>query len=384
MTATLAADIIIVGAGIIGAACCYSFSQQGYRVILVDDKQQGASYAGMGHLVCMDDSPAELQLSHYSLQHWQPLLRQLPASCAWRNCGTLWLAEHQDELTIAIKKQQQLADYGMTSELLNRQQLRQYEPLLTQQLAGGLRVANEGIVYAPNVVRWLITNSHANSQVVVGKAIALEEKTVVLQNRQRLTAPYILLANGLGATALVDDIPLIAKKGQLAITDRYPLAVHHQLVELGYGASAHATSGSSVAFNVQPRPTGQLLIGSSRQFATNDVSIDLPLLQKMLQRALHFLPTIKQMNIVRCWAGIRVATPDGLPVLGPHPRHDGVWLALGHEGLGVTTAPGSAQLLLALLEGKTPAIDSSAFRADRFFSPIAASFKEQTDDQIVH
>ncbi|MBX9265304.1 D-amino-acid oxidase, partial [Klebsiella pneumoniae] len=79
------------------------------------------------------------------------------------------------------------------------------------------------------------------------------------------------------------------KKGQLAITDRYRPRVQHQLVELGYGASAHG-GGTSVAFNLQPRPTGQLLIGSSRQFDNRERELDLPLLAQMLDRARHFVP----------------------------------------------------------------------------------------------
>ncbi|MDU3932170.1 MAG: FAD-binding oxidoreductase, partial [Serratia liquefaciens] len=161
---------------------------------------------------------------------------------------------------------------------------------------------------------------------------------------------------------------LRAKKGQLAITDRYPHRIHHQLVELGYGASAHASDGTSVAFNVQARPTGQLLIGSSRQFDAPGNDIDLPLLAAMLARANAFLPTLAQMNVIRCWTGQRAASADGLPLLGPHPQHRWLWLALGHEGLGVTTALGSAELISAQIHHHRPAIDDTPYLAARMFS----------------
>lgn len=80
----------------------------------------------------------------------------------------------------------------------------------------------------------------------------------------------------------------------MAITDRYGPLLSHQLVELGYGASAHA-GGTSVAFNIQPRPTGQLLIGSSRQFDNTDREVDLPLLAQMLARARHFYPLWRRL-----------------------------------------------------------------------------------------
>lgn len=95
------ADVIVVGAGIIGSACAWQLARRGLRVALVDDGRPGATAAGMGHLVCMDDNPAELALCAYSLRLWRELAAQMPEHCAWRGCGTLWLAEHDDELALA-------------------------------------------------------------------------------------------------------------------------------------------------------------------------------------------------------------------------------------------------------------------------------------------
>ncbi|MEM8039293.1 D-hydroxyproline dehydrogenase subunit beta LhpB, partial [Morganella morganii] len=108
----------------------------------------------------------------------------------------------------------------------------------------------------------------------------------------------------------------------------------HQLVELGYVSSAHASSGTSVAFNAQPRPTGQVFLGSSRQFDTLDPQVEGPVLARMLRRALDYLPGLAGLNAIRAWTGFRAATPDGLPLLGEHPAQPGLWLAVGHEGLG--------------------------------------------------
>ena len=199
------------------------------------------------------------------------------------------------------------------------------------------------------------------------KLVALEQQAVVLTSGERLTAPVVVLACGLQADRLLEQPLLRAKKGHLAITDRYPQRVRHQLVELGYGASAHASDGTSVAFNVQARPTGQLLIGSSRQFDAPDSDIDMPLLAAMLARAGTFLPALAQMNIIRCWTGLRAASADGLPLLGPHPQHRWLWLALGHEGLGVTTALGSAALIAAQIHNHRPAIDDTPYLAARMF-----------------
>ncbi|MFK3762872.1 NAD(P)/FAD-dependent oxidoreductase [Serratia ureilytica] len=361
-------DAIVVGAGIIGAACAWRLAREGYRVSVVDDCRAGATAAGMGHLVCMDDNPAELALSAYSLRLWREVTGRMPQACAWRGCGTLWLAEQANEMAIAEQKRARLADQGVAAELLTAEQVAAMEPMLRQGLAGGLRVPGDGILYAPHAARWLLADAGMAIDVVQGEAIALDEAAVRLADGRALAAPVVVLACGLRANDLLSQPLLRAKKGHLAITDRYPPRVRHQLVELGYGASAHASDGASVAFNMQARPTGQWLIGSSRQFDSVDSSLDMPLLAAMLMRAQHFLPTLAQLNIIRCWTGLRAASADGLPLLGAHPRHTWLWLALGHEGLGVTTALGSAALLAAQIGRQAPEIDDSPYLAARAFA----------------
>ncbi len=361
-------DAIVVGAGIIGAACAWRLAREGYRVSVVDDCRAGATAAGMGHLVCMDDNPAELALSAYSLRLWREVTGRMPQACAWRDCGTLWLAEQANEMAIAEQKRARLAEQGVAAELLTAEQVAAMEPMLRQGLAGGLRVPGDGILYAPQAARWLLADAGVAIDVVQGEAIALDEAAVRLADGRELAAPVVVLACGLRANDLLSQPLLRAKKGHLAITDRYPPRVRHQLVELGYGASAHASDGASVAFNVQARPTGQWLIGSSRQFDSVDSSLDMPLLAAMLMRAQHFLPTLAQLNIIRCWTGLRAASADGLPLLGAHPRHTWLWLALGHEGLGVTTALGSAALLAAQIGRQAPEIDDSPYLAARAFA----------------
>ena len=105
--------------------------------------------------------------------------------------------------------------------------------------------------------------------------------------------------------------------------------------------------------------------GSSRQFDNTDREVDLPLLAQMLARARHFLPSLEALNIIRCWSGFRAASADGNPLIGPHPARPGIWLALGHEGLGVTTAPATAELLCAQILGERPAVSPDAWLPSR-------------------
>lgn len=105
-------DVIVIGAGIVGAACAHEFALRGLRVVVVDDGGGGATAAGMGHLVAMDDNAAELALTHYSIGLWRALRDAMPEGCAYRNCGTLWLAADAHEMDLARAKQAALGALG--------------------------------------------------------------------------------------------------------------------------------------------------------------------------------------------------------------------------------------------------------------------------------
>jgi len=278
----------------------------------------------------------------------------------------LWIAADDAELSTAEEKYERLRQHGIACRLLTAAELAAAEPALREGLHGALEVPGDAILYAPNAARWLLADGGAHIAFERAEVVAIDGHTVRLADGSERRAPQTVLANGIHATTICPELPIRPKKGHLLITDRYPGTVRHQLVELGYVTSAHHSEGPSVAFNVQPRPTGQLLIGSSRQFDTTDMSIDADMLAQMLQRAIGYLPGLADLNAIRSWTGLRAATPDSLPIVGAHPSREGLWLAVGHEGLGVTTATGTAQLLAALMTGAAPPFDAAPYAAQRF------------------
>ncbi len=360
------ADVIVIGAGIIGSACAHELARRGLKVLVIDSQLGGATAAGMGHLVAMDDNPAELALSQYSIDQWRTWAPELDDACAYRQCGTLWLGANDAEMAAADDKRATLQAHGIDCEMLGAEALRAAEPALRDNLIGALKVSGDGIIYAPNASRWLLEQHAPQITYLEAQVTEVEGTWVRLKDQRWLTAPSVVLANGIHATELCPELPIRPKKGHLLITDRYPTRIHHQLVELGYITSAHADEGTSVAFNAQPRPTGQILLGSSRQFDTLDPQVEALVLARMLQRALSYLPGLADVNAIRSWTGFRAATPDGLPIIGPHPDQPGLWLAVGHEGLGVTTAPGTAHLLAAQMFNEHAAFDPLPYRFERF------------------
>ncbi|MFM0202696.1 FAD-dependent oxidoreductase [Paraburkholderia fungorum] len=370
-------DVVVIGAGIVGAACAYELALQGLDVLVVDRAGVGGGVtaAGMGHLVVMDDSPAEFVLSACSRALWLALAPRLDVRHAFVRSGTLWVAADDEEFALARNRQRALQQQGIDCATLDAQQVREAEPALRHDLYGGMIVPDDAVVYAPAVAAWLLAQPVAGRivQRLDTEVIGIEREGVRLADGGFIAAGAVLLANGLQATTLLPGLPLQAKKGHLLITDRYPGTIRHQILELGYIKSAHNQSGTSVAFNVQPRPTGQLLIGSSRQFDSVDPNVEPAILARMLRRAVDYLPELAGLNAIRAWTGFRPASSDGLPLIGPagffaddNAMHPATWLAVGHEGLGVTTALGTAKLLASQMLGQPAPFDATPYLPARF------------------
>ena len=350
-------DAVIVGGGIVGAACALAFGRQGMRVVLVERGEvgAGATVAAMGHVVVLDDSPAQLALTRYSQQLWRQMGGGLPAEAEYNERGTLWLAADEEEMQAIRYKHSAYSAHGIPCELLDGDAVARVEPALRRGLAGGFLVKEDVVVSPQFAARSLLQQATGVTQVRAS-AVAMGAGRVVLANGDELHAPILVNAAGEWASALTPGLPVAKRKGHLAITTPYPGFLRYQVVELGYLKSAHATATDSVAFNVQPRANGQLLVGSSRQYGVEGREVNEDILARMFARAAEFLPALPSLTIERVWTGFRSATPDKLPLIGRSPGDPTVFLATGHEGLGITTSLATAQLLADAIAGKTPAI----------------------------
>lgn len=351
-------DCVVVGSGIVGAACAARFAADGMKVALIDCRGAGlgATAAGMGHIVVMDDSPAQFLLTRYSQNLWQALSDKLPPAAEFQKCGTLWVAADSEEMAEVERKHVYYQNYGVSTRVLTKSELAVLEPGLRPDLEGALLVQSDAVVYAPVVARCLAQDAVAHgADIFDGEVISIGQGVVTLRDGRTIQSQRIVNAAGERSPGLTPGIPVKKRKGHLAITDRYPGLLRHQVVELGYLKSAHSLTEDSVAFNVQPRATGQVLIGSSRQFDSSS-EVDHAILSRMLARAVEYMPGLASCSIIRTWTGHRAATPDKLPLIGPWPAGESIFLATGHEGLGITTSLGTAELLSALFKGHTTEI----------------------------
>jgi glycine/D-amino acid oxidase-like deaminating enzyme len=323
----------------------------------------------MGHVVVMGDAAAQLDLTRYSRALWQQLVPTLPGTAEYESRGTLWVAEDEEEMAEVRAKRSIYAVAGISADILNETELAAEEPKLRQGLAGGLLVPDDGVIYPPAASDWFLDQAVALGATLLQGSPAISAGNGVLRLAEgtMLHSERIVLATGTDCS-LLPTLPIKKRKGHLLIADRYPNFLHHQLVELGYLKSAHTLETDSVACNIQSRRTGQLLIGSSREYSNEDARPDAGILTRMLERAQSYVPELARVSGLRVRTGFRAATPDKLPLIGPAEGLSDdrtLWVAAGFEGLGITNAPAAARLLTDQILGRTSEIDPAPYLPQR-------------------
>jgi D-hydroxyproline dehydrogenase subunit beta len=367
-------DVLIIGAGIVGSAVARECALLGWRVGVIEGGTPAgaATAAGMGHVVVMDDSAAQLALTAFSRSLWQKESAKFPKSVEYEGRGTIWVAADEEEMAEVGTRQKVYEEAGIEASLLTAAELAKQEPNLRPGLAGGLLVPDDGVVYPPAAAAFYLSEAkRLGAEVFYARALSASQKQVRLSDGIDLTADRIVLAVGTECD-LLPALPIQKRKGHLVITDRYPDFLHHQLVELGYLKSAHKVTDDSVAFNIQPRQTGQLLLGSSRQYGNEQPEAEAEMLRRMIDRAKQYMPALEKLSVLRVWTGFRAATADKLPLIGPAAGlsdDSSLWLAAGFEGLGITNAPGAARLLVDGMLGRESAIDATPYLPIRLTEP---------------
>jgi glycine/D-amino acid oxidase-like deaminating enzyme len=351
-------DAVIAGAGIVGAACAEELARAGFKVAVVEPGVLGggATAAGMGHIVVMDDSEAQFALTRYSQQLWDERESELPADVQFTRSGTLWVAADEEEMDEVHRKAAYLAERDVPYEILDARTLAEAEPNLRSGLPGALCVPGDSVIYPPCAARFFLEKTPGLSLRAGRRVVSMTGRSVRLDDGSTLSAGLVVNATGTWAPELTPGLDVRKRKGHLVITDRYPGFARHQLVELGYLKSAHGITTDSVAFNLQPRANGQMLLGSSRQYGVEHAAVEAPMISRMIARGLEYMPRLAELSAIRCWTGFRAATPDKLPLIGPTLVEPGLYLATGHEGLGITTSLGTARLLADQIAGRSPAI----------------------------
>jgi D-hydroxyproline dehydrogenase subunit beta len=197
---TASSDVLIVGAGIVGAACAWELAKVGLRVAVVDQSfpAAGATGASMGHIVAMDDSEAQFALTRYSQELWDGLESALPQNIEFERCGTIWVATDEQALAEVRRKSAYYRERGVAAEILDSGALCKAEPNLREGLAGGLLVPGDSVVYPPAATSYFLEKAKQSGATLhLNKAVTkLGEGTAHLEDGTVMKAGKIINASG--------------------------------------------------------------------------------------------------------------------------------------------------------------------------------------------
>lgn len=365
-------DVVVVGAGIVGASCAYYLAQLGARVRVVDRASQPAtgatakSAAGVRHQF---SHPINVEMSQHSIQIFKDFELLYGVDSGYRPVGYLFMpppaqwAEWKKQ--VAMQR-----DLGVRVTTLSPKEVRKrYAGVDTDGIAGGILGLEDGVV-DPHAV----TMGYLQEAKKLGAEVLLEHELLSLARKNDLwhietsqgTLHADVVVNAAGAFAgevaarASLDVPVKPYRRNVYVTA--PLEDYPHPTPLMI----------DVATGVWVRSEGQRFIfgRSNPDEPVGDVqTVDWAWLEPLLTLAIPRFPLLEQTALDQksCWAGLYAITPDHMPILGEMPGAPGFVNACGFSGHGVQHSPATGMLIAEeILEGEMTSLDVTPFRIDRF------------------
>ncbi|MEU0253718.1 FAD-binding oxidoreductase [Streptomyces sp. NPDC006184] len=379
MTKRPTCDVVVVGAGMVGAACALYAARAGLDVRLVDRGAVagGTTGAGEGNVLVSDKEPGpELRLALLSAVLWADLAQELGTAIEYEPKGGLVVARTPQALTALREFAAGQRAASVTAVPVDADGLRSLEPRLASGMAGGVHYPQDAQVMPALAAAHLVRASGARlhtDRTVTGVLRAADGAVYgVRTDRGDIHAPAVVNAAGtwggdLAALAGV-RLPVLPRRGFVLVTEPLPpRVIRHKVYAADYVADvASDSAGLRTSPVVEATAAGPVLIGASRERVGFDRSLSLPALRALAAGAVGLFPFLARVRALRTYAGFRPYLPDHLPAIGPDPRVPGLFHACGHEGAGIGLAPATGRLVAQALTGKAPELDLTPFRPERF------------------
>ncbi|MER6069540.1 FAD-binding oxidoreductase [Streptomyces sp. NPDC001817] len=373
-------DVIVVGAGMVGAACAYHAARAGLSVTVIDrgSVAGGTTGAGEGNLLVSDKEPGpELELALLSARLWRELAASLPPQIEYEAKGGLVVASDATGMDALRDFATGQHKAGVEAEEIPGDRLGDLEPHLAPTLAGGFHYPQDAQVQPALAAAHLLRASGA--RIRLGEEVthvltgADGEVTGVRTSTGTLHAPQVVNAAGAWGGELARraglDLPVLPRRGFVLVTEPLPRVVRHKVYAADYVADvASGSAALQTSAVVEGTPAGPVLIGASRERVGFDRTLSVEVLRRLATQATALFPMLAGVRAIRTYAGFRPYLPDHLPAIGADPRRPGLLHACGHEGAGIGLAPATGLLVAQLLTGKQPAVDVGPFSPGRFTS----------------
>jgi D-hydroxyproline dehydrogenase subunit beta len=381
-----AADVVVIGAGIVGAACAYYAARAGLSVCVLDrgPLAGGTTGAGEGNLLVSDKPPGpELQLALLSNRLW----RELGAE-QWRSGtvadrieleakGGLVVADSDAGLASLVEFAEGQRAEGVAAADVPSAELPDYEPNMAPGLAGAVLYPQDMQVQpmlatavllrlARDAGAWVLTGEQVIGFVRDGARV-----TGVQTRARTVSAAAVVNAAGTWAgevAALAGaSLPVAPRRGFVLVTEPLPQLVRHKVYLADYVADVASDSAALQSSPVvEGTSSGTVLVGATRERVGFDRTSSPEAVRALATGAVRLFPFLARVSALRVYRGFRPYCPDHLPVIGPDPRAPGLWHAAGHEGAGIGLAPATAHLITRGLTGGAAELPPTPFRPERF------------------
>lgn len=372
------ADVIVVGAGVIGCAIARELAARGRSVITVERDSPGrrATWAAAGMLSPLGEAGGGgpfLELADESLRRFagfaHALREESGIDVEYRTSGKLHvsLGEHDDELR-RLATDEVAGRFDVS--LMDGAAARRLESALSEAVTAALLVGRDHRVNNRLLAQALLASATAAGVQfrTANPVAALTAKHgavtgVRLASGEQLSAGHVVLAAGAWSAQLEGlprDVPIRPVKGQMFAVDSRARAAERtsepMLQHVLYSPKCY----------VIPREDGRLLIGATVEDVGFRKGATVRGVSALMQAAVELLPGTADLPLVETWAGFRPGTPDGLPILGEDPDVRGLVYATGHFRNGILLAPITAAVVGEIVAGQQPGFPIGAFSIQRF------------------
>lgn len=384
------ADVVVIGGGVVGTAITYFLARKNINVILVDKGAitAGTSGRGEGNVLVCDKTPGfDSRLTRLSQNLFPEIADELDYDIGWMQNGSLLAIENEAEMEAAKKLCSQLAAEGLPVRILDQYEVHEDEPYLAVDIVGGMETDCDGTLNPMALAYGLVSGAKKRgAKVLTHRAVtgikldANGRIERIVTEGEEILAGRVVNAAGVWAAEIGKlvglDIPIRPRQGEILVAERtFPVA-RRKVMEFGYMMAKFDSHGYTrqvtaemkkygVALVFEPTEAQNFLIGSSRRFVGMDTSCHIDVLRAMAQRAIRFFPVIKDIKVIRSYAGLRPFTPDHLPIIS-ETEVPGFYVAAGHEGDGIGLSLITGKLIAQMICDEPLAIPIEPLALSRF------------------
>ncbi len=384
---TTSADAIVVGGGIIGNSVAYHLAKAGLkRVVLLErgDLCSGTSSACGGALQIQTKTAGpKLALAQESLRLYDHLEEELACDLELQRVGGIIVAFTEDEEAYLRGRAREMAAQGVDIRYVDPDEARSVEPNLSPRIRGALWCPEDWITNP-----FKVTFGFARAARALGVELRPWTEVCGIRTDGRKVVGVDTPGGPLAAGLVVDcagawapevarmvglALPVVPRRGQLLVTEPMPRVMKRVVLSASYLLSkkmpAHTEAGhapllsGAVFFQAV---NGNIVAGSTREFVGMNRGTTPEGIREVARQVTAVIPAIRQAHVIRTFAGLRPAAPDGMPIIDRHPELDGFVVAAAHEGDGICLSPITGHKIAAAVTGKISWQELAPFSLARF------------------